>query len=145
MVQEAPLVVLPLPEPEETPEDGERPEDDELLDELDPAELDPEEDEPEDLPEDDVPEDEDLADDEVPELAFLPVAAEDPVPACAVVAAAAWVAWAAPTTAAVAVAAVAASAVVQVIFLTRRRPAVLAWMACRKWELVMATGKPARF
>jgi hypothetical protein len=98
-------VVVPLPELEETPEDG-----------------------------------------EIPEAAFFAVEVEEevPVPVCVVVAAAAWLVCA-PTTAAAAVAAVAASAVVQVIFFTRRWPAVLALMACRKWELVMVTGSPARF
>ena len=118
------MVVPLLPDPDETPEDAERPEDEELLED--------DEDEP--------------AEDE-PELAFFAVEEEVlPVLAlvCAFVAAEAWVVCA-PTTAAVAVAAVAASAAVQVSFLTRRWPAALAWMACRKWELVMATGKPARF
>ena len=134
-------MVVPLPELEETPEDAEMPEDDE-----------PDEDLPvEDEPVDDVPEDEDLLEDEAaalpeddPEVAFFAVEELVPVPLCVDVAAEAWVVCA-PTTAAVAVAAVAARAVVQVIFLTRRRPAVLAWTACRKWELVMPTGKPARF
>jgi len=132
-------VVVPLPELEETPEDAEMPEDDEPDEDL------PDDDEPEDddLADDDLPADEDLAEVE-PEVAFFAVEEVVPVPACVAVAAEAWVVCA-PTTAAVAVAAVAARAVVQVIFLTRRRPAVLAWTACRKWELVMPTGKPARF
>jgi hypothetical protein len=142
-------VVVPLPDPDETPEDAEMPEDDELLD--DDPEL--EDDEPDDdVPDEDLLEDDLPDEDEVPalledpELAFFAVEELVPVPvlACVAVAAEAWVVCA-PTTAAVAVAAVAARAVVQVIFLTRRRPAVLAWTACRKWELVMATGKPASF
>ncbi|WP_187365598.1 hypothetical protein [Trebonia kvetii] len=141
------MVVPLLPEPEETPEDGAMPEDDELDDEDEP-----EEDELDDLLDEDLLDD-DLLDDELAEDAAedgLEVAffAVEEVPVLvlvwAFVAAEAWVVCA-PTTAAVAVAAVAARAVVQVIFLTRRRPAVLAWTACRKWELVMPTGKPARF
>lgn len=140
------MVVPLLPDPDETPEDAEMPEDEELLedDEDEPADdadlLD------EDLLDDDLPDEDEPAEDE-PELAFFAVEEEVlPVLAlvCAFVAAEAWVVCA-PTTAAVAVAAVAASAAVQVSFLTRRWPAALAWMACRKWELVMATGKPARF
>jgi hypothetical protein len=155
MAQEAPLVVVPLPELDETPEDGEMPEDEELLD--DELELEDEDDPDEDLADDDLLDDEpaegDLTDlddlpdevpDDDPEVVFFAVEEWVPVLVCAAVAAEAWVVCA-PTTAAVAVAAVAASAVVQVIFLTRLRPAVLAWTACRKWELVMATGKPASF
>jgi hypothetical protein len=143
-------VVVPLPDPDETPEDAEMPEDDELLD--DDPELD--DDEPdddlldEDLLEDDLPDADEVPEllEDDPELAFFAVEelVPEPVPACVAVAAEAWVVCA-PTTAAVAVAAVAARAVVQVIFLTRRCPAVLAWTACRKWGLVMPSGKPARF
>lgn len=130
-------MVVPLPELEETPEDAEMPEDDELLEDED-------EPEDEDLADEDLA-DEDLAEDE-PEAAFFAVAEVVPVLVlvCAFVAAEAWVVCA-PTTTAVAVAAVAARAVVQVSCLTRRCPAALVLTACRKWELVMATGKPARF
>lgn len=140
-------MVVPLPEPALTPEEEERP-DEELADDDEPEDDEPEDDEPdEDEPEEDLPDEDLLAEDDEPELAFFAdeevPAAVCPVPVCPALVCAVFAAaeacecWA-PTTAAVAVAAVAASAVVQVIFLTRRWPTVLAWTARLKWELVMA-------
>ena len=110
-----PLVVVPLPEEEETPDEDDSPEEDEVPDDDDVPDEDEEvsDDVPDDLLAEDVPAD--LLDDDVPELLDATCVAVVEV-------------WAkvAPMPAA---AAADSRPTCQVIFLTRRRPRSLDWRA----------------